>query len=400
MSRVIKQAVITIVAAAAALAFAACGTTGSGSATSAENVAATVNGKEIRMSEVDTMLNQQARGQQAQLSSLELAAARLQVLDELVKQEVLFQRAEKEGLLPKEEEITQAINEQKQQNGMTEEQYQKMLKDSGQTEQQLRDIARKQIAVKRLLDRVGSKVSTPSEKEVEDFYNNNKQRYVATRGVALAAIVVDPSDNGATDDAKGEAEAKQKIDIIYQRLKGGADFATVARERSEDQSNLRGGDIGFFSEEQLTRMGLPQELVSQFFSTMQNGDITQPQRMSNGQWFILKLTDKRLQNENLTLDNPTVRKDITDGLVGQRKQILTEALLQVAMSESKIDNKLAADIVNSPDKMSGLRPAVTPGPGASPAASPAAPAAGSPSPQAPASPAASPAPTTTAAPQK
>jgi peptidyl-prolyl cis-trans isomerase SurA len=400
VSRVIKQAVITIVAAAAALAFAACGTTGSGSATTAENVAATVNGKDIRMSEVDTMLNQQVRGQQAQLSSLELAAARLQVLDELIKQEVLFQRAEKEGLLPKEEEITQVINEQKQQNGMTEEQYQKMLKDSNQTEQQLRDIARRQIAVKRLLDRVGSKVSTPSEKEVEDFYNNNKQRYVATRGVALAAIVVDPADNGATDDAKGEAEAKQKIDIIYQRLKGGADFATVARERSEDQSNLRGGDIGFFSEEQLTRMGLPQELVSQFFGSMQNGDITPPQRMTNGQWFILKLTDKRLQNENLTLENPTVRKDITDGLVGQRKQILTEALLQVAMSEAKIDNKLAADIVNSPDKMSGLRPAVTPGAGASPAASPAASAAASPSPQASASPAASPAATTTATPQK
>ncbi len=401
MSRVIKQAVITIVAAAAAaLAFAACGTTGSGSATTAENVAASVNGKEIRMSEVDTMLNQQVRGQQAQLSSLELAAARLQVLDELIKQEVLFQRADKEGLLPKEEEITQVINEQKQQNGMTEEQYQKMLKDSNQTEQQLRDIARRQIAVKRLLDRVGSRVSTPSEKEVEDFYNNNKQRYVATRGVGLAAIMVDPADNGATDDAKGEAEAKQKIDIIYQRLKGGADFATVARERSEDQSNLRGGDIGFFSEEQLSRMGLPQELVSQFFGSMQNGDITPPQRMTNGQWYILKLTDKRLQNENLTLDNPTVRKDITDGLVGQRKQILTEALLQVAMSEAKIDNKLAADIVNSPDKMSGLRPAVTPGPGASPAASPAASAAGSPSPQASASPAASPAATTTATPKK
>ena len=55
-------------------------------------------------------------------------------------------------------------------------------------------------------------MSTPSEKEVEDFYNNNKQRYVATRGVALAAIVVDPADNGGDqDDAKGEAEAKQKI---------------------------------------------------------------------------------------------------------------------------------------------------------------------------------------------
>lgn len=386
---------MTIFLAAAALAFAGCGATGSGSGTTAENVAATVNGKEIRMSEIDAVINQQARGQQSPLSPLELAAARLQVLDDLIKQEVLYQRAEKEGLLPKEEEITQAINEQKQQNGMTEEQYQKMLKDNNQTEQQLRDIARKTIAVKRLLDRVGSRVSTPSEKEVEDFYNNNKQRYVTTRGVGLAAIVVDPADNGATDDAKGEAEAKQKIDIIYQRLKSGADFATVARERSEDQSSLRGGDIGFFSEEQLKQMGLPQELITQFFGSMQTGDITAPQHVGSGQWYILKLTAKRLQTENLTLDNPDVRKDITDGLVNQRKQILNAALLQVAMSEAKIENKLAADIVTSPDRMGGLRP-VTPGasPTASPTASPAATTAPT------AQPSASPAATATATPSK
>lgn len=394
MSRVIKQTVLITVIAASALAFAACNnanSTGSGGgSTSKENVAATVNGKEIKLGEVDTILVQQMKGQQQpqpQLSPLEQAAARLQVLDDLIKQEVLFQRAEKEGLLPKEDEITQAINEQKQQNGMTEEQYQKMLKDNNQTEQQLRDIARKQIAVKKLLDKIGSTVGAPSEKELEDFYNNNKERYINARGVALAAILVDPAVNeGLTDDAKGEAEAKQKIDIIYQRLKNGADFATIAREKSEDpQSSVRGGDLQrYFTEDQLKQLGLPQDLIAKFFSQMQNGDYTPPQRLGSGQWYIFKLTDKRLQTENLTLDNPEVRKDITDGLVNQRKQILVEALLRVATNESKIENKLAADIVASPDKMSGLRPA-TPGTTASPAASPAASA----TPQATASPAAS-----------
>jgi parvulin-like peptidyl-prolyl isomerase len=366
-----------MVIAASALAFAACNNASSGSgggSPSKDNVAATVNGKEIRLSEVDTVLVQQMKGQQQQqqLSPLEQAAARLQVLDQLIKQEVLFQRADKEGLLPKEDEITAAINEQKQQNGMTEEQFQKMLKDNNQTEQQLRDIARKQIAVSKLLDKIGATVGAPSEKEVEDFYNNNKQRYVNARGVGLAAIVVDPASNGTTDDAKGEAEAKQKIDIIYQRLKNGADFATVAHEKSEDQNSaLRGGDIGFLTEDQIKQLGLPQDLVARFFNQMQNGDITTPQHMTNGQWYIFKLTDKRLQTENLTLDNPDVRKDITDGLVKQRKDILNAALLEVAISEAKIVNKLAADIVASPDKMSGLRPAV-PGTAASPGASPAA----------------------------
>ena len=55
-------------------------------------------------------------------------------------------------------------------------------------------------------------------------------------------IVVDPADNsaqGITDDAKNEADAKLKIDNIYQQLQGKADFATVARAKSEDVNSLR-----------------------------------------------------------------------------------------------------------------------------------------------------------------
>ena len=57
----------------------------------------------------------------------------------------------------------------------------------------------------------------------------------------LAMIMVDPPDNSATginDDAKNEADAKLKIDNIYQQLQGKADFATVARAKSEDINSL------------------------------------------------------------------------------------------------------------------------------------------------------------------
>jgi len=386
VSRAINKTGLFVVIAILAFSLAGCGKTSGtqGGPANPNDAAAIVNGKEIKLSEIDTILNQQSKGQKEQLSDLELAAARLEILDQLIRQEVLYQRADKDGLLPKDDEVTQMINEQKLQNRMTEEQYQKMLKDNNQTEQQLRDFWKKNIAVKKLLDKVGSTIKAPSEKELEDFYNNNKQRYVSARGVGLAAIVVDPADNGATDDAKGEAEAKQKVDIIYQRLKNGADFADVARERSEDQSNLRGGDIGFFTEEQLRQLGMPQDLITKFFTQMQNGDIVAPLHMSNGRWYIFKLTAKRLQTENLTLDNPDVRKDITDGIIGQRRQILTTAFIEVAMNEAKIENKLAASIVASPDKMSGLRPAPAQQPSATPSASPAASAA----PQTAASPAA------------
>jgi parvulin-like peptidyl-prolyl isomerase len=357
--RAAKQISLLILVASFAVVFVACDRTkgsGDGKGTA---VAASVNDKKIMLTEVDKILEQQAKSQQVQfsdMSQLELAAGRLQVLDELIRREVLFQRAEKENLLPKDEEVTQAINEQKLQLG-TQEAFQRALKESGQTEEGMRDIARRQLAIQKLLDRTASKIEPPTDKEVEDFYNNNKPRYVSARGVGLAAIIVDPADNGASNDAKGDIEAKNKIDIINQRLKSGADFATVARAESEDpQSVPRGGDLGFFTEDQLKQSGFPQDLITRFFGSMEVGKFTDPIQ-ATGRWTIFKLTERRLQSENLTLDNPEVRKDATESILNQRKQILNAAMLEVAIREAKITNNLAQDMLNSSTSLSSLRPA-------------------------------------------
>jgi parvulin-like peptidyl-prolyl isomerase len=386
VSRVLKQIVLITVVAILALAFAACGSTNSSGGTSssggATDVAAIVNGKNIMLSEVDRLINQQYQGQQSKLSPLQLAQTRLQALETLIQKEVLYQRAEKEGLLPKDDEVTQLLSDLKQQSGMTEEQFQQRLKDQGQTVEMLRDEARKSKAIEKLQNQVNAKITIRDE-EVQDFYNNNKQSFVNPRGVGLANIVVDPAENGGDDDAKNEAEAKLKIDNIYAQLKSGADFATVARARSEDQSNLRGGDVGFATEDDLKQNGFPPQLIEQFFGPMQVGSFTAPVQM-NKRWFIFKLQSKQLQNENLTFESPGVRQQITQALTKQRQDILNAALLDVAMNDAKIVNKLAADMLASPEKMSGLRQA-TPGTAASPAASPVASA----TPQATASPAAS-----------
>ncbi|MBA2339274.1 MAG: SurA N-terminal domain-containing protein, partial [Pyrinomonadaceae bacterium] len=335
----------------AALAFVACNPGGGGATgtTDAETaVAATVNGKNIMLKDVDRQLSQRAQGQQAQLSQLQLAAARLQVLQGLVQREVMFQRAEREKLVPSEEEITQQIAARKQQGHMTEEEYQRQLKEQGLTEPALREELRRDIAIQKLQEKLIGRI-TINDREVEDFYNNNKQQFVATRGVQLAAIVLDPNPNeGATQDVKSEPEAKQKADITYQRLKNGADFATVAREVSEDANSLlRGGDLGFATEEQLKQNGFPPELINRLFNSMQTGDITEPVNIG-GRLFIFKLQLKRLQNENLTIDSPGVRDQIKQALIGQRQELLNAALMETAMNDAKIVNNLAQNMLNSP----------------------------------------------------
>ena len=354
----------------------------SGGTTSNDNmVAATVNGRNIMLQEVEREVNRQAGGNPSSLSQLQLAQARLTVLSNLIQREVLFQRAEREKVLPTEAQIDGAIAQQKEQAGTTQEDFDRALKAQNMSIETLREEARKNLAIAALQDKYSGKIII-SDREVEDFYSSNRNQFKNERGVALAMIMVDPADNpNIADDAKNESDAKLKIDNIYQQLQGKADFATVARAKSEDINSLRGGgDIGFATEEDLKSNGFPPEVVSNLFGSMQVGDYTQP-TFFRGKWYIFKLADKRLQTENLTLESPGVRQQITQGLNNQRKQILNAALLEVAINEARIVNNLAANMINNPGNL-GLRPA---GEGSAPAQQPATSPAASPAASAPAS---------------
>ena len=359
---------------------AACSSTGSSPESS---VAATVNGKKIMLAEVERIVHQQSQGKESQLSAHDLAQARLSVLESLIQREVMFQRAEQEKLLPSEDEITNTINKQKQDSGMTDEEFARQLKTQNMTIEALREEAKKDLTLNKLQDKYAGKI-TISDREVEDYYTANKAKFVNERGVGLAVIIVDPADNSAqgitTDDAKGDTAAKTKIDAIYAQLKTGtSDFATVARAKSEDaQSLLKGGDIGFFSEDGMRQAGLPKDLMDLFMGSMAVGTVTEP-KLINNRWYIFKLQEKRLQTENLTLESQGVRQQITVELTDQRKKILDAALMEVAVAEAKIVNNLAAEILNNPGNL-GLRPAGyesqkaanSASPAASPSTSPAA----------------------------
>lgn len=354
------------------------GCASSGSEAKDSTVAATVNGRNIMLSEVERQVSQQAGGNTSSLNQLQMAQARLQVLDSLIQREVLYQRAEREKVLPTDAQIDNAIALQKQNSGMTSEDFDKRLKAQNLSMDTLREDARKELAIAALQDKYNGKINI-NDREVEEYYNTNRQLFKSERGVALAMIVVDPADNsntGITDDAKNEADAKLKIDNIYQQLQGKADFATVARAKSEEANSLRmGGDVGFATELDLRNNNFPPDLISQFLGPMQVGDYTQPVRFgSSGKWYIFKLAEKRLTTENLTLESPGIRQQITQGLTNQRKQILNTALLETAMNEARIVNHLAANMLTNPSNL-GLRPAAegaAPAPTTSPTQSPAA----------------------------
>src|SRR5579863_9847826 len=81
-----------------------------------------------------------------------------------------------------------------------------------------------------------------------------------------------------------EAEAKE----IEDELKKGADFATLAKEKSKDPGAADGGDLGYFTKDQM----VPEFSAVAF--KLDKGQISDPVHTQFG-WHIIKVEDKRIK---------------------------------------------------------------------------------------------------------
>ena len=81
-----------------------------------------------------------------------------------------------------------------------------------------------------------------------------------------------------------EGEAKD----IEAQLKNGADFATLAKQKSKDPGAAEGGDLGYFTKDQM----VPEFAEAAF--KLDKGQISEPVKTQFG-WHIIKLEDKRVK---------------------------------------------------------------------------------------------------------
>ncbi len=362
-----KKVSLFIVLAIAAVFAAACGEAGPVGGPNGPDMnatAATVNGKAITMEEVERAVKQQAQGQEGRLSQLELAGARLQVLQSLVEQEVMYQKAEKEQTLPTDDEVNAEYNKRMTASGLSREQWDAKMKEVGETEASAKLAIKKGLAITKLTDRITGKVVVPNDNEIEQFFNSNKEGFKNKRGAQLGAIVIDPRDLGEGDTTKNEMEAQAKAREIGTRLLSGADFATVARENSEDpDTRMRGGDWRYFSEEEM-KQTFPQGFAEAVMQ-LNSGDIVRQLIPFEGRYLILKVQRKQETDEDRTLDSPGVRQEISEYLTNARKQLLAASYQAMAMNEARVENNLAKRVVENPNELSGARPAQPDTPAAS-----------------------------------
>ncbi len=89
------------------------------------------------------------------------------------------------------------------------------------------------------------------------------------------------------DNKEASAAAEKKAKDVEARVKKGEDFAKLASELTEDPSGKQdGGDLGFFTKEQM----VPEFATAAF--AMKPGEVSQPVKTQFG-WHVIKLEEKR-----------------------------------------------------------------------------------------------------------
>lgn len=172
---------------------------------------------------------------------------------------------------------------------------------------------RRELLVLKLQVQENQKIEVDS-KEIEDYYNKYKEQLKDPEERQIREIVVST-----------EQEAK---DAMIQLLQG-ADFATLASQRSKSASASKGGDLGFIKRGEKDR----QFDDVAFSDTLDVGRISNIFRGSAG-YYILKLEAKSGGKQKSLSE---LWDDIKKGLTFIKQQKTLEELISKLSTEAKIE---------------------------------------------------------------
>jgi len=318
----------------------------------AADVWAVVNGKEIKRDEVEKYYRTRISPEGQEPSQEEALSLKLNVIDELINNEILLERAKKLNLEASDGEVEDKFTE-----------FQRQLKERGVTVEDLKNTVRRELSIQKLINReVVSKV-TITDQDIADFYNANKAQFnVAEPQYRIAQIVVTPRKelqvrNRKNDDATNEAEAERKVKMLMDRLNSGADFAQLAMDYSEDMNTAAtGGDLGYVPESALNQSD---PALKKMVLAMKPGQVSQPIVLKDS-IRILKLVTRESAGQR-GISDPQVQQSIRDTLRNRKEQLLRAAYLAVARDEARITNYLAQQVLESNGKLPSAAKSTIPG---------------------------------------
>jgi peptidyl-prolyl cis-trans isomerase SurA len=314
------------------------------------DVVATVNGKDIKRSDLDLAYQQSLGGAQQNLSPEEADIRRLTVLHSLIDDEMVQQQAAKLNLTASDEDVNAKLTEIK--TPYTQEEFDNQLKARNLSLDDLKREIRRSLTKTKLLNKeIESKIEI-TDAEISAYYGAHKAEFnLIEPQYHMAQIVVtnQPSQqpgNLQNNKASGDADAKKKIQILHNRLESGEDFSAVAMNFSEDPNTAsNGGDMGFVAESALkgdpevfTAIG---KLKPDHFTDVL--PILDPSHKVVG-YAIYKLIshDPAGQRE---LNDPRVQQAIHTSLHNNRAQLLENAYFEMLQDASKVNNYFAEQVL-------------------------------------------------------
>jgi peptidyl-prolyl cis-trans isomerase C len=246
------------------------------------------------------------------------------VLDQLVGYKLLVQEAKARKVVVADADVDARIAEVKKQFP-SEDLFMQTLIDRKMTIDQLKGDARRDLSIARLIEGEISPRVAVKPAQVEDFYKNNPEKFHQPESVRASHILIATAENA---DAAAKAQARAKAEQILKDLKAGKDFATLARQHSQDPgSAVNGGDLGVFPQGQMVgpfndaafslKPGATSDLVETQFG-----------------YHIIRVAEKKPAR---TVPLEEMRPQIEEFLKHQNRETETESFVKALRAKGKVE---------------------------------------------------------------
>jgi peptidyl-prolyl cis-trans isomerase C len=280
-----------------------------------ETVLATVKGKPITVAEVDKQIEMKPNFayyfENAKKNPKLLHDLRTRVMNAMINRTILFEEAEKSGVVVQkevDESVKKVIDGYGGKEKLTEL-LTAIKTDISTFESEIR----KDFAINAYIDRVVLKDVQVSDEEIAAEFNKSPSNYAQKESVQASHILI-KLEADANDEKKNAA--KSKIDTLYQQLtKEKKDFAALAKENSDCPSSQQGGDLGTFG-----KGSMVPEFEQRAFSTPVGG-ISEPFTTQFG-YHIVKVT---AHNPEKPGELKSSSKQIKEEIIAKKRETLVEA---------------------------------------------------------------------------
>ena len=287
------------------------------------DVLARVNGQEVKKSDFDLLVRniELSRGPIPTERRDEVLRA---ALNQLVEYTLLQQEAKNRKVTVSDAEVNERI---KQMQGQfpTEEAFKKALSARDMSIDRLRDDARVDMVITRMVEDEVATAQPPTDAECKDYYDKNPDKFKLGEAVRASHILI-LADEKADEATKKKARAQ--IEAVNKRVKAGEDFAQLAKEHSQDGSAAQGGDLDFFGR---GRMVPPFEQAA---FALKPGEVSDIVTTQFG-YHIIKVTERR--TESTVPFDDQLQERLRQILTEQKKQEKAASFVASLKQKSKIE---------------------------------------------------------------